>query len=130
MATTEYAHPEVLVETDCVAQHLNDAQIRYVEVDVDTTMYDAGHIPGARNIPWSLAVQENGTFKPPEALRQLYEAQGITADKDVVAYCRIGERLSHTRVVLKYLLGYPKVSNYDGSWTEWGSSIGVPIEKP
>ena len=283
MATTEYAHPEVLVETAWVAQHLNDAQIRYVEVDVDTTMYDAGHIegavgwnwerdtqdtlrrdllsktafedlmsrsgigntttvvfygdsnnwfaayafwmlkyyghaqvrlmnggrkkwvdehrplitelprlprttyearkpdtslralrefvqaglgkanramvdvrspkefsgelfapenrpqegaqrsghiPGARNIPWSLAVQENGTFKPPEALRQLYEGQGITADKDVVAYCRIGERSSHTWFVLKYLLGYPKVSNYDGSWTEWGSSIGVPIEKP
>ena len=89
-----------------------------------------GHIPGARNIPWSLAVQENGTFKPVEALRQLYEAQGITADKDVIAYCRIGERSSHTWFVLKYLLGYPKVSNYDGSWTEWGSAIGVPIEKP
>ncbi len=283
MATTKYAHPEVLVETDWVAQHLNDPQIRYVEVDVDTTLYDAGHIPGAfgwnwerdtqdtlrrdllnkkafeglmscsgisndttvifygdsnnwfaayafwmlkyyghaqvrlmnggrkkwvderrpltterprlpdpkyeaknpdpslralrdfvvaglgkasralvdvrspkefsgellapenrpqegaqrgghipgaRNIPWSQAVQEDGTFKPVEALRQLYEGQGITADKEVVAYCRIGERSSHTWFVLKYLLGYPKVSNYDGSWTEWGSSIGVPIEKP
>jgi thiosulfate/3-mercaptopyruvate sulfurtransferase len=283
MPSTEYAHPEVLVDTDWVAQHLNDPQIRCVEIDVDTTMYDAGHIagaagwnwerdtqdtlrrdlltkpafenltsrsgisntttvvfygdsnnwfaayafwmlkyyghaqvrlmnggrkkwvdehrplttelprlsrttyearnpdtslrarrefveaslgkanralvdvrspkefsgelfapenrpqegaqrsghiPGARNIPWSQAVQDDGTFKPVNALRQLYEGQGITADKEIIAYCRIGERSSHTWFVLKYLLGYPKVSNYDGSWTEWGSSIGVPIEKP
>ncbi len=88
-----------------------------------------GHIPGARNIPWATAVNEDGTFKPPEELRRIYESQGITPDKDVVAYCRIGERSSHTWFVLKYLLGYPKVRNYDGSWTEWGNLVDAPIEK-
>ena len=88
-----------------------------------------GHIPGAANIPWSQAVLEDGTFKPAQDLRTLYEGKGITADKEVVAYCRIGERSSHTWFVLYYLLGYPSVRNYDGSWTEWGSLIGVPIEK-
>jgi thiosulfate/3-mercaptopyruvate sulfurtransferase len=88
-----------------------------------------GHIPGAANIPWSLAVREDGTFKPAEELRSLYASKGITAEKEVVAYCRIGERSSHTWFVLNYLLGYPSVRNYDGSWTEWGSLIGVPIEK-
>jgi thiosulfate/3-mercaptopyruvate sulfurtransferase len=89
----------------------------------------AGHIPGAANIPWSQAVREDGTFKPANELRALYEGKGITPDKDVVAYCRIGERSSHTWFVLNYLLGYPHVRNYDGSWTEWGSLIGAPIEK-
>lgn len=88
-----------------------------------------GHIPGAVNIPWSMAVREDGTFKSPEELRSLYEGKGVTAEKDVIAYCRIGERSSHTWFVLHYLLGYPKVRNYDGSWTEWGSLIGAPIEK-
>jgi thiosulfate/3-mercaptopyruvate sulfurtransferase len=88
-----------------------------------------GHIPGAANIPWSMAVREDGTFKPAPELRALYEGKGITPDKEAVAYCRIGERSSHTWFVLYYLLGYPKVRNYDGSWTEWGSLIGVPIEK-
>jgi thiosulfate/3-mercaptopyruvate sulfurtransferase len=88
-----------------------------------------GHIPGAANIPWSMAVREDGTFKRAEDLRALYEGKSITADKEVVAYCRIGERSSHTWFVLTYLLGYPKVRNYDGSWTEWGSLIGAPIEK-
>jgi thiosulfate/3-mercaptopyruvate sulfurtransferase len=88
-----------------------------------------GHIPGAANIPWSQAVQADGTFKPANELRSLYEGKGITSDKDVVAYCRIGERSSHTWFVLSYLLGYPQVRNYDGSWTEWGSLIGAPIEK-
>jgi thiosulfate/3-mercaptopyruvate sulfurtransferase len=88
-----------------------------------------GHIPGAANIPWSMAVREDGTFKPAGELRALYEGKGITPDKDVVAYCRIGERSSHTWFVLNYLLGYPRVRNYDGSWTEWGSLIGAPIEK-
>jgi thiosulfate/3-mercaptopyruvate sulfurtransferase len=88
-----------------------------------------GHIPGAANIPWSQAVREDGTFKSAQELRALYEGKSITADKEVVAYCRIGERSSHTWFVLHYLLGYPKVRNYDGSWTEWGSLIGVPIEK-
>lgn len=88
-----------------------------------------GHIPGAANIPWSKAVLEDGTFKSAADLKTLYEGHGITADKDIIAYCRIGERSSHTWFVLTYLLGYPNVRNYDGSWTEWGSLIGVPIEK-
>jgi thiosulfate/3-mercaptopyruvate sulfurtransferase len=88
-----------------------------------------GHIPGAANIPWSLAVREDGTFKPADELRALYVGKGISPDKDVVAYCRIGERSSHTWYVLNYLLGYPHVRNYDGSWTEWGSLIDAPIEK-
>jgi thiosulfate/3-mercaptopyruvate sulfurtransferase len=88
-----------------------------------------GHIPGAANIPWSMAVREDGTFKSAAELRSLYEGKGITSDKNIVAYCRIGERSSHTWFVLHYLLGYPTVRNYDGSWTEWGSLIGVPIER-
>ena len=89
-----------------------------------------GHIPGAANIPWGQAVREDGTFKSADELKALYESKGITPDKDVVAYCRIGERSSHSWFVLKYLLGYPNVRNYDGSWTEWGSMVGMPIEKP
>jgi thiosulfate/3-mercaptopyruvate sulfurtransferase len=88
-----------------------------------------GHIPGAANIPWSKAVLEDGTFKPLADLKTLYEGQGITADKEIITYCRIGERSSHTWFVLTYLLGYPHVRNYDGSWTEWGSLIGAPIER-
>jgi thiosulfate/3-mercaptopyruvate sulfurtransferase len=88
-----------------------------------------GHIPGAKSIPWAKAVREDGTFKPADELKALYEPQGITADKDVIAYCRIGERSSHTWFVLTYLLGYPQVRNYDGSWTEWGNLVGAPIEK-
>jgi thiosulfate/3-mercaptopyruvate sulfurtransferase len=88
-----------------------------------------GHIPGARSIPWATAVREDGTFKSAEELRGIYEGKGITSDKDVVAYCRIGERSSHTWFVLKYLLGYPQVRNYDGSWTEWGNLVRAPIER-
>lgn len=88
-----------------------------------------GHIPGAKNIPWAKAVQEDGTFKSAEELKELYESVGITADKDIVTYCRIGERSSHSWFVLTYLLGYPNVRNYDGSWTEWGNLVNVPIEK-
>ncbi len=89
-----------------------------------------GHIPGAVNIPWSKAINEaTGTFKSAEDLKALYESQGITPDKEIVAYCRIGERSSHTWFVLKYLLGYPNVKNYDGSWTEWGNLVDAPIEK-
>jgi len=93
------------------------------------TAQRGGHIPGARNIPWAQAVREDGTFKSIEELRQLYESHGITPDKEVIAYCRIGERSSHTWFVLKYLLGYPRVRNYDGSWTEWGNIVGAPIER-
>jgi thiosulfate/3-mercaptopyruvate sulfurtransferase len=88
-----------------------------------------GHIPGAQNIPWAQAVKDDATFKSREDLEALYGGKGVTPDKDIVAYCRIGERSSHTWFVLKYLLGYPNVRNYDGSWTEWGNSVGLPIEK-
>jgi len=94
------------------------------------TAQRCGHIPGATNIPWGQAANEDGTFKSADELKALYEGKGITADKDVVAYCRIGERSSHTWFALKELLGYPKVRNYDGSWTEWGSVIGAPIDNP
>jgi thiosulfate/3-mercaptopyruvate sulfurtransferase len=94
------------------------------------TCQRGGHIPGAKNIPWGKACNEDGTFKSPEQLKQLYQGQGITPDKPVIAYCRIGERSSHTWFVLKYLLGYKDVRNYDGSWTEWGNLVGAPVEKP
>ncbi|MDQ3856555.1 MAG: sulfurtransferase [Chloroflexota bacterium] len=88
-----------------------------------------GHIPTAQNIPWAQAVREDGTFKSADELRQLYEGKGITSERESIAYCRIGERSSHTWFVLRYLLGYPNVRNYDGSWTEWGSAVRVPIER-
>jgi thiosulfate/3-mercaptopyruvate sulfurtransferase len=87
-----------------------------------------GHIPGAVNVPWASAVAPDGTFKPVEQLRELYGATGVDGSAEVVAYCRIGERSSHTWFVLHELLGYPNVRNYDGSWTEYGSLVGVPIE--
>jgi thiosulfate/3-mercaptopyruvate sulfurtransferase len=90
----------------------------------------AGHIPGAQSIPWAQAVRDDGTFKPAGELRQLYEGKGVSADKEVRAYCRIGERSAHTWFVLRELLGYGNVKNYDGSWTEWGNLVDVPIEKP
>jgi thiosulfate/3-mercaptopyruvate sulfurtransferase len=88
-----------------------------------------GHIPGASNIPWSQAVKDDGTFKSVGELKQIYQSKGIVPDKEIIAYCRIGERSSHTWFVLKYLLGYPNVKNYDGSWTEWGNIVDNPIEK-
>ncbi|HEY7590903.1 MAG TPA: sulfurtransferase [Candidatus Limnocylindrales bacterium] len=94
------------------------------------TAQRAGHIPGAASIPWAQTVREDGTFKGREELAALYEGKGVTPDKDVIAYCRIGERSSHSWFVLHELLGYNRVRNYDGSWTEWGSMVGVPIEKP
>ena len=89
-----------------------------------------GHIPGAASVPWAKAVAEDGTFRDASALREIYEAgAGLSPRDDVVVYCRIGERSSHTWFVLRYLLGYPEVRNYDGSWTEWGNLVGAPIEK-
>lgn len=89
-----------------------------------------GHIPGAKNIPWAQAVNDDGTFKTRAQLEALYHGAGITGKEPVIAYCRIGERSSHTWFVLSYLLGYPNVRNYDGSWTEWGNQVRSPIEKP
>jgi thiosulfate/3-mercaptopyruvate sulfurtransferase len=93
------------------------------------TCQRGGHIPGAINVPWAQACNEDGTFKSRQDLESLYMGKGVSPDKNVIAYCRIGERSSHTWFVLKYLLGFPNVSNYDGSWTEWGNLVGAPVEK-
>jgi thiosulfate/3-mercaptopyruvate sulfurtransferase len=93
------------------------------------TCQRGGHIPGARSVPWGKACNDDGTFKSFEELQKLYGAEGVTGSKQAIAYCRIGERSSHTWFVLKYLLGVPNVVNYDGSWTEWGNLVGAPVEK-
>jgi len=93
------------------------------------TCQRGGHIPGARSIPWGKACNDDGTFKSADELRALYGGEGIDGSKPVIAYCRIGERSSHTWFVLKYLLGFNNVTNYDGSWTEWGNLVGAPVEK-
>jgi len=93
------------------------------------TCQRGGHIPGARNIPWGKACNEDGTFKSADELRQLYGNEGVDSSKPIIAYCRIGERSSHTWFVLKYLLGYDNVTNYDGSWTEWGNLVGANVER-
>jgi len=93
------------------------------------TAQRGGHIPRAHNVPWALAVNEDGTFKNHDTLLELYRSRGVTPYDDTIAYCRIGERSAHTWFVLKYLLHYPNVKNYDGSWTEWGNLVGAPIAK-
>ncbi len=93
------------------------------------TCQRGGHIPKAQNIPWGMACNEDGTFKNADELKELYASKGVTPEKDVIAYCRIGERSSHSWFALRYLLGYPNVKNYDGSWTEWGNLVGAPVEK-
>ncbi len=93
------------------------------------TCQRGGHIPGASNIPWGKACLEDGTFKGVKELKQLYADAGISGTRPIIAYCRIGERSSHSWFVLKYLLGYDNVTNYDGSWTEWGNLVGAPVER-
>jgi thiosulfate/3-mercaptopyruvate sulfurtransferase len=93
------------------------------------TAQRAGHIPGAANVPWAQAAAEDGSFKSADALASLYQSKGVTGSDEVIAYCRIGERSSHTWFALKYLLGYDDVKNYDGSWTEWGNLVRAPVAK-
>jgi thiosulfate/3-mercaptopyruvate sulfurtransferase len=93
------------------------------------TCQRGGHIPGAKSIPWGLACKDDGSFKSADELAALYQSKGITPDKPTIAYCRIGERSSHSWFVLRYLLGYPDVTNYDGSWTEWGNMVRAPVER-
>ena len=148
LAPTDYELPErddsLRAYRDDILPRLGESGLALVDVrspaeyngeiiappGLSETAQRAGRIPGAASIPWGQTVREDGTFKSPEELRALYEAKGVTPDKDVIAYCRIGERSSHSWFVLHELLGYRRVRNYDGSWTEWGSLIGVPIEKP
>jgi thiosulfate/3-mercaptopyruvate sulfurtransferase len=126
-----------------VAEHVKAGDVNLVDVrspdeftgkviappGLNETAQRGGHIPGAKNIPWAMAVSDDGTFKSVDQLRALYEGAGVKPDRETVAYCRIGERSSHTWYVLKYLLGHEKVRNYDGSWTEWGNLVGAPIER-
>ncbi|MBL8146764.1 MAG: sulfurtransferase [Anaerolineae bacterium] len=133
---------ELRADRDFVRARLNDPEFTLVDVrsvaeytgeiiappGMTETAQRPGHIPGARNIPWAQAVAEDGTFKSADELAKLYRTKGVTGEtKDTVAYCRIGERSSHTWFALKYILGYENVRNYDGSWTEWGNLIGAPI---
>jgi len=134
----------IRVRRDEVLADLDDASIALVDVRspqefsgelVAPPGYEqegaarAGHIPGAQSVPWATAVRDDGTFKSTDELEEIYGAKGVTADKEVRAYCRIGERSAHTWFVLRELLGYENVKNYDGSWTEWGNLVEVPIEK-
>lgn len=128
---------------DRILDNINREQLNLVDVrspaeftgeviapaGMSETAQRGGHIPGAANIPWAKAVNDDGTFKSYEELQDIYRGSGVQPEKETVAYCRIGERSSHTWFVLKYLLGYEKVRNYDGSWTEWGNLVGAPIEK-
>jgi thiosulfate/3-mercaptopyruvate sulfurtransferase len=93
------------------------------------TCQRGGHIPGAHSVPWGIACNDDGTFKPLDELNKIYRAEGVDGSKPAIAYCRIGERSSHTWFVLKYLLGFDNVRNYDGSWTEWGNLVGAPVER-
>jgi thiosulfate/3-mercaptopyruvate sulfurtransferase len=134
---------DLRADRDYIKQRLGKAEFGLVDVrsvpeyvgdviappGMTETAQRAGHIPGAKSVPWATAVSEDGTFKSPEELQKIYGGKGISAEKDVVAYCRIGERSSHTWFALKYLLGIPNVRNYDGSWTEWGNLVGAPIVK-
>src|SRR5204862_462228 len=125
----EYVNPGVLISDEELEAKLGNPSIRVVEVDEDTSLYGKGHIPGASNSPWSKAAAEDGTFRSADELKELYANAGVSGDKPIIAYCRIGERSSHSWFVLTELLGYDNVKNYDGSWTEYGSLVGVPVER-
>jgi thiosulfate/3-mercaptopyruvate sulfurtransferase len=147
VAATQYRakEPDFRIRSfrDDVAAHVKAGDVILVDVrspdeftgkviappGLNETAQRGGHIPGAKNIPWAMAANDDGTFKSAEQLRALYQGAGVTPERETIAYCRIGERSSHTWYVLKYLLGYDKVRNYDGSWTEWGNVVGAPIEK-
>jgi thiosulfate/3-mercaptopyruvate sulfurtransferase len=116
----------VLVDVRSVAEYVGDV---IAPPGMSETAQRAGHIPGAKNVPWAQAVAQDGTYKPREELDRLYGFVGDGKSREVIAYCRIGERSSHTWFALKYLLGLPNVKNYDGSWTEWGNLVGAPIAK-
>ncbi len=148
-ARTEYKAPEradykIRAFRDQVMAHVNaklplidvrspkeySGEMLHMEAYPQEGALRGGHIPNARNVPWAQAANEDGTFKSAADLRAIYEGrEGLSSDQNIVAYCRIGERSSHTWFVLTYLLGYPNVRNYDGSWTEWGNLVGAPIEK-
>ncbi len=115
-----------LVDVRSVAEYKGDV---IAPPGMNETAQRGGHIPGAVNVPWAETLNEDGTFKSPDALRALFAERGVRSDRKTITYCRIGERSSHTWFVMKYLLGHPDVSNYDGSWTEWGNLIGAPIER-
>ena len=142
--TIKTTHPSLRARREQVLACIGDADVTLVDTRSEKEYAGAllapehlpqegalrgGHIPGAVNMPWGLSVKRDGTFKSTAGLRTLYTEAGISPDKQVIAYCRIGERSSLTWFVLTYLLGYPQVANYDGSWTEWGNLIDVPIEK-
>jgi len=146
--TTYHAHPRdesIRAYRDDVLSGLKDANRRLIDVRspqeytgelIHMVNYPqegaqrGGHIPTAKSIPWATAANADGTFKSADELRQIYGGKDVTPDRDVVTYCRIGERSAHTWFALTYLLGYPRVRNYDGSWTEWGNLVRAPIEKP
>lgn len=140
---SRFGDDNVRATKDQIMPHLSDNTINLIDVrstpeftgeviappGMNETAQRGGHIPGAKSIPWAKAVNEDGTFKSADQLLKLYVEQGVDPEKETIAYCRIGERSSHTWFVLKYLLGFEKVRNYDGSWTEWGNLVGAPIEK-
>ena len=139
--TAKEADPSVRAFRDYVVQNLGNVNLLDIRSPdeftgkvisppgLSETAQRGGHIPGAVNVPWAMAVSEDGTFKSADALKALYEGVGVKPDRETITYCRIGERSSHSWFVLKYLLGYDNVRNYDGSWTEWGNIVGAPIEK-